>query len=123
MDLLSPTFHQVASPEVNPHSAAAIDFLPRTGAFTTFQIPILGSSQIIWPKVSVDYEGNLQTVHTESEGSSLDYYAKGVPEFDSDGFGLDIQWPVGFMEWEPGDIYYDGRRDFMAHKPRGCRLA
>ena len=96
-----PAFHQITVTGGNPYAAAAIDFLPRSGAFLTSEISHLsGDPQIIWPKVDIDIDGNLHTVSTESEGDGLEYYAKGFPQFDEFGFGEDITWGDGFMQWD-----------------------
>ncbi|MBI5058265.1 T9SS type A sorting domain-containing protein [candidate division KSB1 bacterium] len=93
-----PAFHQAFGG--NPYTAVAIDYLPGSGAFTTLEVPHLtGDPQIIWPKIDVDVEGNLHIVSTESGGSSLDYYVKGVPEIVG-GEGLTIDFPDPWLEWD-----------------------
>jgi hypothetical protein len=92
-----PAFHQISGP--NPLAAVAIDFLPRTGAFTAFPIPGIGDAQIIWPKVAADFQGNLHLGMTENGGNELDYYIKGFPHI-VDGMGESITYDLGLVEWE-----------------------
>ncbi|MBU1636851.1 T9SS type A sorting domain-containing protein [bacterium] len=96
-----PAFHQILVPGGDPHAAVAIDFLPRSGAYLSSQIPLLpNEAMVIWPKIDIDIEGNVHTVSTESEGDGLEYYAKGFPQYDEFGFGEGILWPDGFMQWD-----------------------
>ncbi len=95
-----PIFHQTTT---GTHTAAGIDFLPRQGAFTTSQVPLLNNWDIIWPHESIDAEGNLQTVSTNNGGATGThlYYAKGHPVFEPNGqdsLGLNIEWPIGFTD-------------------------
>ncbi len=96
-----PVFHHITG--TLAHSAAAMDFLPRSGAFTTSEIPNLGTREIIWPHAAIDTAGDLHVVSTENGGSSEDFYAKGHPVI-VDGFGENIEWPIGFTLWEPANF-------------------
>jgi hypothetical protein len=94
-----PCFHQVLS--ANPFAAVAIDYQPANGSFTNIDIPHLtGDPQIIWPKIDVDTEGNLQIVATESEGATQDYYVKGIPEIVG-GEGMTVGFPDAWTQWVP----------------------
>jgi hypothetical protein len=92
-----PAFHEIVSPP-NAHSAAAIDFMPRSGYYTTSQPIPVGGLEIIWPKVAQDIDNYLHVVSTENpaSGEAGDpqkiYYSRGLPVYDNDGFGLDIDW-------------------------------
>ncbi len=91
-----PTFHEIISGS-NAHTASAIDFLPRSGAFTTSQPAwcYVGGveQQYIWPKVAYTSDGKLHVVSTlTATGAQAMMYSRGTPEFDADGFGLDIAW-------------------------------
>jgi hypothetical protein len=97
-----PVFHQVTVTDA--HTAAAIDFIPRQGAFTTSQVPLFGNLIVIWPHAAIDVDGNLQTVSTPNPAPYNTYYAKGHPTFDPnppDSFGSNIEWPNGFVQMEP----------------------
>ncbi len=98
-----PVFHQISVTGGPVNAAAAIDFLPRSGAFTTVLIPALGSRAIIWPHAAIDTAGDLHVVSTENGGASEDFYAKGHPVI-IDGFGENIEWPIGFTTWEPANF-------------------
>ncbi len=98
-----PAFNEIIS-GANAHTASAIDFLPRSGAFTTSQPEwcYVGGveQQFIWPKVAYTPDGKLHLVSTLTVPAAGDpqvmVYSSGMPEFDADGFGLDITWdPVG----------------------------
>ena len=100
-----PAFHQITT-TADAHSAASIDFLPQSGAFTTSEPTYLvdnrcGSAEdmeIIWPHIAMDVSGNLHMVACENPctGEAGDpqriYYSRGVPHFDEFGFGDDIIW-------------------------------
>jgi hypothetical protein len=98
-----PAFHQ---PVMNGHAAAAIDFLPRAGTFATREVPpppnINGPG---FPKIAIDIDGNLHMVSTGWIGNYAaftQYYSKGIPHFDADGFGLDIDWGAGYVPLADG---------------------
>ena len=91
-----PIFHQVAQSGDPAHAVGAMDFLPGSGAFTTTEIPYPGSRQIIWPHAAMDIEGEIQVAATENGGGTDDWYARGTPTWDGDGFGIEIEWPNEF---------------------------
>jgi hypothetical protein len=100
-----PTFHQALTADGPAHAGSAFDFLPRTGAFQTVLIPLLANEQqVIWPKVDIDINGDLHVLCTENLGDELEYYAKGVPQIDINGFGTGIDWGAGFSLWEPTEF-------------------
>ena len=94
-----PAFHEIIT-GANAHTASAIDFLPRSGAFTTSQPSwcyISGvEQQYIWPKIAFTPDGRLHLVSTLTTPNAGDpqvmLYSRGTPQFDPDGFGLDITW-------------------------------
>jgi len=95
-----PVFHQLVGQHA--HSAAAIDYLPGIGAFTTYAqnmvyrdgVPL----EIIWPKGAADRNGEFHLVSAENTWSGNPnepfrlYYSKGTPLFDDEGCGCGIQW-------------------------------
>ncbi len=54
--------------------------------------------EIIWPKIGADINANLHLISTENprdanpDAPRRIYYSRGVPEFDPEGFPLDIVW-------------------------------
>ena len=89
-----PAFHQVLGSGA-AHSASAMDFLPRVGAFTTTEPAYLDGMQLIWPKIAIDGDSILHMVSTESSLNVLrTFYSRGVPLWDPDGFGVAIDWQV-----------------------------
>lgn len=94
-----PGFHEIIG--ALPHATASIDFLNCSGAFTGFEVPYpAGEPQIIWPHIDQDRHGKIHMVATESGGAGAEYYARGVPIYDS-GFGLEIDWEQSFQTpWE-----------------------
>ena len=70
-----PAFHEVLSSDPNPHTSSSIDFLPQSGAFTSFQPSYLyennSSLALIWPKIDHDRNGKLHVVATESPASGV----------------------------------------------------
>ncbi|MBU1937613.1 T9SS type A sorting domain-containing protein [bacterium] len=107
-----PAFHEQLTTYF--HGAAAIDYCAYCEAFTVVEPAwcwVAGEEiQAIWPKIDIDINGNLHMVscespHDETRGiPQRMYYSRGVPEFDLDGFGLDINWdPMdcgGFALWD-----------------------
>jgi hypothetical protein len=112
-----PTFHQViTTADGHAHSAASIDFLPQTGAFSTIEPEYLIDSrcgtpedmEILWPKITMDINGTLHMVACESPcltdpgEPQRFYYSRGIPQIDENGIGESIQWEaVG-----PNDAQY-----------------
>ena len=108
-----PAFHQQTTGE-NFHSCAAIDYCAYCEAFTMSEPAWCFDEgtdlEIIWPKIDMDINGVLHMVSCENPASGVAgdpqriYYSRGVPEFDQDGFGLDILWdPMGcggYEEWD-----------------------
>ncbi|MBU1919251.1 T9SS type A sorting domain-containing protein [bacterium] len=100
-----PVFHEETTTS-DAHAAASIDFLPQSGAFTTFEPSYLldnrcGTTEdmeIIWPHVAIDIDGNLQVVSsenpcTEEAGDPQRfYYSRAIPHFDEFGFGDSLLW-------------------------------
>ncbi len=92
-----PCFHESME---EAHTAAAIDFLPRSGAFTTSQPAwMYENGQVIsniWPMIARSMDGKLQVISTENvPGGQLPmriFYSRGNPEFEEGEFGLDISW-------------------------------
>lgn len=103
-----PTFHQRAFGGVW-RVAAAIDFLPRVGAFSGWEIlPRPDEIATVSPRVSVDREGTLHVVCSDFADGYFDgfnYYSQGTPQFDTDGSGLNINWNGGLNEWSPDGFY------------------
>ena len=94
-----PSFHETSAGNPDSaHAAAAIDFLPGSGAFTASQPAYINGYQLIWPKIAIGPDSTLHMVSTQFAVAGGDpqnvYYSRGVPVFDSDGFGLDIEWQV-----------------------------
>ena len=95
-----PAFQQAIDVMGTSRAAAAIDFLPATGAFNTFEVPWdPGSGGVYWVKDDVDINGDIHAVGSEFFGS-LDYYMRGTPVFNA-GVGESIDWGDGFHEWDP----------------------
>ena len=108
-----PAFHQQTTNE-NFHACSAIDYCAFCEAFTISEPAwcFVGGTdiEIIWPKIDMDINGVLHMVSCENPASGVAgdpqriYYSRGVPEFDQDGFGLDIQWDEmscgGYEEWD-----------------------
>jgi hypothetical protein len=98
-----PAFHEVTT-GTEPHGAAAIDFLPGSGAFTVTQPNWTTNSggcrtatcQTIWPKLDQGRDSVLHMVTTEGGGAAGDpqwvFYSRGIPQFDAEGYGLSIEW-------------------------------
>jgi hypothetical protein len=108
-----PAFHsKTAVNQIFGHSAAAIDFLPQSGAFTTSEpnrVPEGGNElELDWPKIDIDINGVLHMVSTEQPLTNQVgdpqriYYARGIPHFDQFGFGDGIEWQT-----------VDGTLDYM----------
>ncbi|MBM3324833.1 MAG: hypothetical protein FJY66_04115, partial [Calditrichaeota bacterium] len=91
-----PAFHQVTTGD--PHAAAAGVYIPCSDAFTSIEPDWCyegGTAlQIIWPKIAMDINGVLHMISTEATDDVRQriYYSRGVPEFDQDGYFLDIHW-------------------------------
>ena len=94
-----PAFHQSME---EPYAAASIDFLPRSGAFTTTEPAHVleggNGVSIIWPKIALDPDGVIHMVGTENPPQDDPYcrmyYARGLPTYDDNGFGETISWQV-----------------------------
>ncbi|MBM3324652.1 MAG: T9SS type A sorting domain-containing protein [Calditrichaeota bacterium] len=96
-----PAFHQITI-DPDPHAAAAGDYAAYSDAYTTIEPAWCyeggADIAIIWPKIDMDINGVLHMVSTESPASGQPgdpqrvYYSRGIPEFDQDGFFLDIHW-------------------------------
>lgn len=97
-----PSFHETRPGDPGPHSAAAIDLMSGMGIFNSSQPAYLyenGSSlQLIWPKIAVGRDSVLHMVSCESpaSGEAGDYqriyYSRGVPTWDTDGLGVEVDW-------------------------------
>ena len=108
-----PAFHQITS-GYTFHSAAAIDFCACGGAFTAIEPTWCFNGgemevEIIGPKIDMDANGVLHVVSSENSGGSRDetgfYYSRGVPQFDGDGYGIDINWDdMGCGDFELWDM-------------------
>jgi len=95
-----PGFHQVLSDL--GHCASSIDYIAYIDAFTTVEPEYCyegGSDmEIIWPKIDMDINGVLHMMASENPRNGeagwpqRNYYSRGVPEFDLQGFGIDIHW-------------------------------
>ena len=95
-----PAFHQHTTNE-NFHSASAIDYCAYCEAFTVVEPSWCYSGgsevEIMWPKIDMDINGVLHVLSSEDPNGEVGdpqriYYSRGVPEYDPDGFGLDILW-------------------------------
>ncbi len=94
-----PGYHQIIT-GANAHAAVAIDFLPLSGAFTTFEPDYLFEGgvdlQLVWPKIVINGDSVLHMVSTDNAAAGNPtmyrfYYSRGIPEFE-DGFGTAIDW-------------------------------
>ncbi len=108
-----PAFHQQTTGD-NAHATSAIDYCAYCEAFTVVEPAWCFDGgtdlELIWPKIDMDINGVLHMVSCENPASGAAgdpqriYYSRGVPEFDQDGFGLDILWDEltcsGFNEVE-----------------------
>ncbi|MBU1708356.1 glycoside hydrolase, partial [bacterium] len=107
-----PAFHQITSGYAY-HCASAIDYCTCGGAFTAIEPSWCYNGgqtgiEIIRPKIDMDANGVLHVISSENPGSSRDelrfYYSRGVPQFDGDGYGLDILWDEmscgDYEEWD-----------------------
>ncbi len=96
-----PAFHEITTGD-NFHSSAAIDYCAYCEAFTVVEPAWCYSGggnevEIMWPKIDIDINGVLHMLSSEDPNAEVGtpqriYYSRGVPEFDQDGFGLDILW-------------------------------
>ncbi len=94
-----PNFHEIAPDDAGNHAASAIDFLPQSGAFTTFKPTYVyennAAVEYIWPKIAIDRHDKLHMIAAEASGTGVPQrltYSRGLARFDADGFGLDILW-------------------------------
>ena len=97
-----PTFHQVVPGDANAHTAVAEDFLPTVAAFTTTMPAWLyegGSSiEIIWPHACIGPDSAIHVASCENPASGIAgdpqrvYYSRGHPTWDTDGYGIQIEW-------------------------------
>jgi len=103
-----PSFHQIITTIDGPaHCAASIDFLPKTGAFSTYEPEYIIDSrcgtpddmEILWPHITLDINGVLHMVSCENpceEDNAGEpqriYYSRGVPQIDEFGIGNSILW-------------------------------
>ncbi|MBU1937612.1 hypothetical protein KKG05_09455, partial [bacterium] len=93
-----PAFHQQTTGD-QFHACSAIDYCAYCEAFTVVEPAWCygpNDIEINWPKIDMDINGVLHMVSTEfvedAGATQRVYYSRGVPEYDLDGFGLDIQW-------------------------------
>jgi hypothetical protein len=98
-----PAFHQITT-NARAHAAAAGDYAAYSDAYSTIEPDwCYGEGQdleIIWPKIAMDINGNVHMMsHENPVGSDTDpsipariYYSRGVPEYDQDGYFLDLHW-------------------------------
>ncbi|MBU1881730.1 T9SS type A sorting domain-containing protein, partial [bacterium] len=66
------TFHQILpTGSQNPHSAVAVDFFPRTGAFLTTEIPWYNGQDLdyIWPRIAMKTDGEVLVTSVGSEAT------------------------------------------------------
>jgi hypothetical protein len=113
-----PSFHQLITGDSIQHTAVAYDFMPRTGGFTSVAIPNFPGRKILYPKISVDADDNLQTTATHGLPYNVGFYAKGVPTYDA-GTCTGITWPDGNMlmdttEWLTRDVATSIHRNRVA---------
>ena len=94
-----PAYSKRDGNEQQSHSCVPIDFLPEPGAYTpSWPIYNIEGGQplaITLPKISRTSNDLLHAVSadvTEEGGVHRIYYSRGTPIFDSDEFGLDIEW-------------------------------
>ncbi|HEY3293797.1 MAG TPA: proprotein convertase P-domain-containing protein, partial [bacterium] len=105
-----PGYHEVRNGISGNHSAMAIDFLPRLGAFTSTQPNLIYESgsplELIWPKVAMGHDSVLHMVTTHSLPTAgapqRIYYSRGIPQWDQDGNGMQIFW----QNVAPGNLQY-----------------
>lgn len=90
-----PCFHQVDPPTL-PHLTAAIDFMPRAGAFISSIAPYVIESETnvncIWPKVALDNNNTMHVVTVRSNFGDF-YYSRGLPQI-SGGVATGIAWDL-----------------------------
>ncbi len=95
-----PTFHQQTVGE-NRRTCTGIDYCAYCEAFTVVEpawcFEGSGDLELNWPKVDMDINGVLHVLSAEDPNAEAGtpqriYYSRGVPEFDQDGFGLNIHW-------------------------------
>lgn len=98
-----PAFHGPRPCGTNIITAVCIDFLPRTGAYTCYYPYIQENVEFGNPKIALSTDGILHIVSTEFPDSTelmRIFYIRGTPIFDSDSFGLQIQ----FSNWNGNEI-------------------
>ncbi len=135
-----PCFHEIVPGDAGPHSAAGIDYLPFSGAFTISQPAWFedpdpaqnGLLQSIWPKIAVTWNPDtiVHMVSTESPLSGVagdpqtNHYSRGIPVFDEFGSGVEIEWqPVeGDLEYMEVDLVMTIAADIAASRS-GDRVA
>ncbi len=107
-----PAFQQITSGYAY-HCASAIDFCACGGAFTATEPTWCFNGgelevEIIRPIIDMDATGALHVISCEYPGGSNDamrfYYSRGIPQFDDDGYGLNIIWDEmrcgDFEQWD-----------------------
>ncbi|MDD5087480.1 MAG: hypothetical protein PHI18_01605 [bacterium] len=92
-----PTYHCTVGQQVR--CGISIDYLPRLGAFTTtYPFSQAGpNAEFLWPRVTLLRDSSLHMAcllrqDSEPEEHYRLCYARGHPQWDSDGFGLEIGW-------------------------------
>ena len=99
-----PAFNSAGS-DGNAHACVGMDFIGGSGSFTAScpawmyedSLPL----PIVWPKIAIDALGVIHMIATENPPSVPNpdprmrvYYARGIPEFDGDGYGLGVDWEI-----------------------------
>lgn len=97
-------FHQITTGCCNAHATAAI---PPVIIEPNWCYEYGQDLEIIWPTIDADINGNLHMMSTNNpfwEEPLRIFYSRGVPEFDPDGFPVDIHWDEmscgGFEVWD-----------------------